>query len=890
MPVILSQQPSSPAPPGVIGLSICFLGTAIAAWLSLGTIGFESAAGSRIGVLPASAAAAIVALAAAAVVAMLLRAGSSPRALSLLALVALPWLPAPVPAAFLIWSGPIAGAVWIGVAIILALGVLRVRLRSAFLVPPRAPATAGLLAFLIFGAAAWRAAPTRPGGDEPHYLILTQSLLLDGDLKIENNHRRGDYRAYYAGDLAPHVQRLGKDGEVYSVHAPGLPALVLPAFALAGYPGVVLFLLVLSAAGSALAWWIAWLSTGRADAAWFAWASVTLPVTAVFQSFSAYPDAVGGTLALTGVWALLRAGQERRTGAERIGPWFWHGAALAALPWLHSRYAAIAGGFGAVALLRLSSTRGSAGKAVAFLATPAISAVLWIGFFVAIYGRPDPSAPYGPGEMGSVAWIPGGLAGLLFDQRFGLLPYAPVLAFAFAGFAIMLARPGSRRLAIELLFVIVPYLLTVTHFAMWWGGWSAPARFFVPVLPLMVVPAAAFWVWAREQRHGAAFPLAALAFTCLATAVVVGVDRGRLAFNVRDTPALWLDWISAADLAQALPWWTRGADGQFFRDIAVWMGFLLAAVLALRRLHTLRTWHHVALAWTLSLAAMGAATTVWMLRGADGRRVAAAQLRLLRSVVSSPRVLALDLQRGTAIETAAVPRRMRIALDRPLSAGRGDRPLFDVPRMPAGTYRLTPAGAAPRGWLMIGIARDQFALVTMQIPSPARAIDVTLPVPVRGIVVRGDEDAHQSVSGMVVEPLEIARAGDPRVDVARRAVKYSGATVFFFDDRSFPEPAAFWVGGARSSSVAIQPDGGARAVAVVMRNGRVANHVTMDAGGVRSELAFEPGEERRVAIPVDGARGAAVVTLGVRDGFRPSEHDPASRDSRFLGVWVKVEG
>ena len=45
------------------------------------------------------------------------------------------------------------------------------------------------------------------------------------------------------------------------------------------------------------------------------------------------------------------------------------------------------------------------------------------------------------------------------------------------------SRDGDRReLALELLFVVVPYLLTVTHFAMWWAGWSPPARFFAPML------------------------------------------------------------------------------------------------------------------------------------------------------------------------------------------------------------------------------------------------------------------------------------------------------------------------------------------------------------------------------------------------------------------------
>ena len=84
--------------------------------------------------------------------------------------------------------------------------------------------------------------PQLPGGDEPHYLVITQSLLADGDLRIENNHRRGDYRAYTALELKPDFLKRGVDGQIYSIHAPGVSVLVLPAFALAGYPGVVAWL------------------------------------------------------------------------------------------------------------------------------------------------------------------------------------------------------------------------------------------------------------------------------------------------------------------------------------------------------------------------------------------------------------------------------------------------------------------------------------------------------------------------------------------------------------------------------------------------------------------------------------------------------------------------
>ena len=176
----------------------------------------------------------------------------------------------------------------------------------------------------------------------------------------------GDYRAYFPGELPkPDFRRLGRDRQIYSIHAPGLPALVAPAFAIAGYRGVQVFLILLAAAGSALAWHLAWVVTRRADAAWFGWAAVTFSTSSIFHSFMVYPDGPGGVIALTGVWALLRAQQEAESGAERTGPWWLHGAALAVLPWLHTRFALVAGCLGALVLLRLAryaQRRGKGGR------------------------------------------------------------------------------------------------------------------------------------------------------------------------------------------------------------------------------------------------------------------------------------------------------------------------------------------------------------------------------------------------------------------------------------------------------------------------------------------------------------------------------------------------
>jgi hypothetical protein len=885
-----------------LALAAALLATAFGAWLSQGTLAFTSIGDSRIALLPLSTSSALIAAGAATAVWVASRAGASLAPLLLLGLLALPWISSSVPPAWLIWSGPLALIVWgaIGLslasssfqAICLARHLSLVRVMAA-----RPAVAAGALACAIYAVAAWQVSPSVPGGDEPHYLIITQSLLKDRDLRIENNHRNGDYRTFFAGELPkPDYRRRGRNGEIYSIHAPGLPAIVAPAFAIAGYHGVVVFLIALASIGSALAWHLAWIVTRRTDAAWFGWAAVTLSASGIFHSFAVYPDGPAGVIALTGVWALLRAGREAETGDEGLGPWWLHGAALATLPWIHTRFVLIAGGLGSLVILRLSATRNAAGKAVAFLTIPAISAVCWIGFFLAIYGTPDPSAPYA-NEQGAASFIPGGMAGLFFDQRFGLLAYAPVLVVAFAGLAMMVKHRRWRRLGLELLFVLVPYLLAVTHFAMWWGGHSAPARFFVPMLPLLAIPAAVGWI---EIRHRAtrASVLAALALTGFISAALVFVDGGRLAFNVRETYAVWLEWLnSATDLALGMPAWWRGSETLLYRDIAIWLCAFAAAWGGLRVAEQ-TAWLRgrgplgAATAAAYAAAAMFGLTIVWTFAGADGRNTTPGQLDLLRRLGTERHVLTFSLPGFRRLAAADVPPLLRLEprpSTAPGGAGPNDRPLYQVASVPAGRYRLRPRGAGAAGWLMIGIGRDQFSLRSGPVAAPPEPIDLDFPVDVRAIVVRGDEQARRTIRALTIEPISIvpaaARLAD---DYARRAVRYGNTTVFFLDERSFPEPDAFWVGGERSASAVVQPDGARPTVALLLRNAPVENRVVIQSGTWREEMALDPGDERRLQLPIDAQRGAALFTISAAAGFRPADVDPTSRDVRFLGVWVKV--
>ena len=106
-----------------------------------------------------------------------------------------------------------------------------------------------------------------------------------------------------------------------------------------------------------------------------------------------------------------------------------------------------------------------------------------------------------------------------------------------------------RRLAAELLFVIVPYLLTATSYAMWWAGWSAPARFANPAVLIFAIPCAV--AWARIRNRGSRTVAAgALALTGFVSGVLVFTDGGRLAYNTREAPALWLQWASTPGVAR----------------------------------------------------------------------------------------------------------------------------------------------------------------------------------------------------------------------------------------------------------------------------------------------------------------------------------------------------
>ena len=866
----------------------------MAAWLSLGFLAVADPAGQlRVGLLAPWWVLVVFQAAALGVVVL----GRVPTArmwpLALTALVCLPWLPGRVPPAFLTWYGPLSRLVWALVVLGLAVPALaRRRLWRWCGAPARAPWIAVTVTIVALGAGSLALQQRMPAGDEPHYLVITQSLLLDGDLRIENNHARHDYLAYFAGDLRPDFLRRGLDGQIYSVHAPGLSVVLAPAFAIAGYAGAVATMIALVSFGLALVWMATWELTGSARAAWLAWAATAFAAPGFFHSFAIYPDGVGATCTAAALLALVRLdnGPGRLARPHLVAL----GAALALLPWLHSRFAVVAGVLGVVLFLRLLLRPDRWRSIAAFVAVPILSACAWFTFFWVIWGSPNPSAPYGFSTQSSLANLTAGIPGLLFDQQFGLLPNAPVYSLALLGLVTMArVRP---RLAVELGLLAVLYTAAVASYPMWWGGYSAPARFLVVILPIFAVPLGT--LWARGGAGVRAMALVLLTVSLAITLTEAMVDHGALLYNARDGFSLLLDWANrSVNLPLAWPSLHRTTGGEALGTVATWAltgGALgtLAVWLSARR--PAQAWVFAS-AW-LALTVMVSSSLAW--KGGDSTFTETSSgLDLLRHWPERWSGVGWRSQPYGTIPLGDVPQQLSLA-----STVRGPRnpdasALVAMPLVPAGDYEIVLEGPAhPSGTISVSVGRTRQVVDVIDLnecEGGRTGLIVDLPVHVHSLTIRGDEEARRSVSRLTLQPMSVFGPGRRAEGQALRASRYGAARIFFLDDNTFMERPGFWTRGRSSASIivdALRPDGEGRDVpiALVVRAGPLATSAEFSMGTWTERVELAAHGEATVVLPPRGGAPNWQMTIRSGPGFRPFEHDPGSRDPRNLGVWVEI--
>lgn len=802
-----------------------------------------------------------------------------------------PWWPVPVPVAMLVWTGPMA---WVPVVAACAAAIVAPALdrlaQAADRWTPEKSTTLAAAATLAAGiATGWFVAPRLPGGDEPHYLIITQSLLQDGDLRIENNHRDRDYAAYFGGDLAPDFLQRGADGEIYSIHAPGVSALVAPAYFVFGYRGASATILLMAAITGALVWRVAWLASDDRRAAWFAWAAIVLCATFLLQSVTIFPDGPGALAIVAACWLLVRIdGAGTRPGPAALAV---VGTALAILPWLHTRFAVLAAGFGGVLVLALArepdrSSGARARRIAALLVVPAMSAVGWFAYFFVVYGTPNPAAPYGPNPEASWRFVPGGLTGLLADQQFGLLATAPVLAAAAAGiFAGRFA--WARRSAAGITLV---YFAVVATYWMWWAGRPAtPARFTAAALPALALPLS--WAWARSTRPVRGIWLALMSCSVLVASLVIGWDRGALAWNDRTANAAWLEWLGpVADLPRAWPsfFWALdparlSTEWAFATHALIWVALLVASGIAVSRLAG--SWsvpaRRSAVATWLLVFLTVAAPIGWRLTDSSGLDPSRSQLRVVaHEAAGRPvlRIASLEVERATTIGAMSIRREAPGRLDVTPA-------WLSLANVPPGEYALhvlSPATSSGAVDLLLG--RGRVPWTTFDIGQrPTGGFLVDLPAGAARLAAVPDDALEEAGGGATLTPLRLyAGAGAGAI----AAVTYGAIQVFLLDDNVFVEPDGFWVRGGRTAGVVLSVPGGSRSVRLDLRNGASANEVEVVTSGGAQTFALPPSGRQEIELAVP-AHGRLSIGIASRSGFVPADVD-GGEDRRFLGVRVVV--
>lgn len=398
--------------------------------------------------------------------------------------------------------------------------------RLSSLSPRKKMALLFLAALLIFNAGTlfFHSRGATFGGDEPHYLLMTHSLLEDGDLDLANNYDQRDYLRFmkFEGKMKPHAVWGARPGSLYSSHSPGIAVLLLPFYGLGSlFKGKALIFFIrlgMSVFGALFALQVflyarsEWREERLAIRLWL-FVSFTSPV--FFYSIHVYPELVVALLSLT-VFRIFRF-SSLTPQKIALGALF-----LSSFIWFHSlKYLPLFVPLFFYGLWTVAKKSRPVLNLALFILIPVLVFSLYLVFQHALYGSYSLSAVSWARAMSgeeSVQFARGllfgipmhvrweTLAGYFFDQRDGLLFYSPLFFFALLGaWEMWRRRRGDLFL---LLLIAAPYVL-VSAFLTQRGGYAPQARPMVAVIWGLAIMLGYFLAHAGKTVFKLIFNLAA---------------------------------------------------------------------------------------------------------------------------------------------------------------------------------------------------------------------------------------------------------------------------------------------------------------------------------------------------------------------------------------------
>ncbi len=350
-----------------------------------------------------------------------------------------------------------------------------------------------ILVFFIIFYSVVAFLPKTPGmtltnGDEPHYLIITSSLIKDGDLYLINNYEQGDYRDWYPeGKLEMHL--ITVNGKLYPLHQVGLSLLILPGFLLAERLGAILTVSILAAVSLFFLYKIL-LNFVHKNLAFVV--SMLVGATAPLGVYSIllYPEAAIVAFVTIGLYVVLhkKFSLNLKNGAILL-------LTIGLIPIFHIKFVTLLTMFLVFINFKLFKKVPLSRLIIfsLFMVAPTLIYLVWLNgqfdgdLFAGLRG-------YKTSNVFSLLNIPSGLLAYLVDRENGILLFAPYYIYAIYGTRQIVSRFLTNirqyRKMENLLFVFFFTCSFIAFFTMYpdlIGGANPSGRYLLPVLPALVI-------------------------------------------------------------------------------------------------------------------------------------------------------------------------------------------------------------------------------------------------------------------------------------------------------------------------------------------------------------------------------------------------------------------
>ncbi|PID58804.1 hypothetical protein CSB45_02045 [candidate division KSB3 bacterium] len=384
----------------------------------------------------------------------------------------------------------------------------------------------------------------RLSGDEPHYLLITESLIEDGDLRLNNNYADETIVSQEVGGrlLEDHIANHVING--FSMHNIGLSVLLAIPYYLGGVIGAKLFLSLLF--GIALPF--LFYKTAHRIIESSDWAIVIAFVLSMGLPFiiahnQIYPDLLAGIISLH-VIELFLAFQHmevsQKLHAKDIFSRVLGIIEIAFLPWLHIRFLSICAVFLLFLLISIVTKKILLRNTLIF---GAIFTIVSSYSLLCLYNYIAFQNFLGPYQEGSLSFDLQKVAmifgGLFWDGQHGIFLQQPFILLGLLGLPLLFKENWEHGV-----FFVLAYLAIVLPNAMhpnWYGGYSFVGRFGWAGATLWIFPVAYGVRTVLKRKWGASILLTlcigSLSLQCFLSTVWIFYDK--FLYNTGIGPSFW---------------------------------------------------------------------------------------------------------------------------------------------------------------------------------------------------------------------------------------------------------------------------------------------------------------------------------------------------------------